>query len=688
MKVTLKQIAEKKGITKWAVIKRKNKEGWIPCGTIIVRGKEAELFNLSDLPQDIQDLFKEESLPDLQAPHPAQKPDSPPLPPVQAHPKAKQIALARFDLLRLWQKYRETHKWGSMTKADEEFLKGYNTGKLYPNIYKTLGAVSKTTLYRWWKDLDGTEDYTRLIPGYWDNKKELSLTPIERKTVIDFLLDPRKLKPYRAIKYAKMKLQSTGHENLASDITYKRYIDRWIRQNYDRYIWIREGNKAYEDKVGYYIRRDPSMLEVGEVLVADGHRLNFKVINPFTGKPCRATMVGYIDWKSYDLVGYEIMIEENTQCIASALRQAILRLGKIPKICYQDNGKAFRAKYFKVESFEEAAFSGLFARLGIKPVFAKPYNARAKVIEGWFKNFTNQFERLMPSYVGSNIMDKPAWMLRNEKFHKALHSEHIPTIHEAIAYIEAWLQWYRSQPCPHVKGKTITEVFEEGRGSGVDISILDDLMMEAKITRIGRHGIRFLNADYWHDSFTSLRGTVVIKYSFFDLSYVKVYTEEGEYLGIAERVEKVHPMAEELGTTKDVETLKRQLSKQARLKKSVIASAKELIARGKTPDLNWSKLIEVTPSIVREIEKQSIALPATEEQIPDEAVAVRGIRSKESISQIETQERPFFGDNVIARYEWHLRNGFLSQEDLEFKEWFERSDIYRMLYKQQAAFGG
>ena len=95
-----------------------------------------------------------------------------------------------------------------------------------------------------------------------------------------------------------------------------------------------------------YIERDISKLEVGDVLIADGHTLNFQVINPFTGKPTRATLVGFLDWKSTALVGYEIMMSENTQCIASALRNAIINLGMIPKVVYQDNGKAFKAKYF------------------------------------------------------------------------------------------------------------------------------------------------------------------------------------------------------------------------------------------------------------------------------------------------------------------------------------------------------
>ena len=68
-----------------------------------------------------------------------------------------------------------------------------------------------------------------------------------------------------------------------------------------------------------YLERDISKIEVGDIFVADGHKLNFQVLDPLTGKPARATLVCFLDWKSTALVGYEIMMSENTQCIASAL---------------------------------------------------------------------------------------------------------------------------------------------------------------------------------------------------------------------------------------------------------------------------------------------------------------------------------------------------------------------------------
>ena len=247
------------------------------------------------------------------------------------------------------------------------------------------------------------------------------------------------------------------------------------------------------------------MLDVGDILVADGHKLAFQVINPFTGKPCRATLVGFLDWKSTALVGYEIMLEENTQCIASALRNAIINLDMIPKIVYQDNGRAFRAKYFTDDKgFTELGFYGLYAKLGIETVFARPYNARAKVIERFFKEFQEGFEKLMTSYVGSSIINKPAYLKRNEKFHQNLHQEFIPTIDETIKMIDVWLKFKNSQPCTNAPNMTIAEVLENRKKQNIDINTLDDLMLATEVKTIQRNGIRFLNCDYFDERLASV----------------------------------------------------------------------------------------------------------------------------------------------------------------------------------------
>lgn len=513
--------------------------------------------------------------------------------------KAKQNALAKLDLIRKWQEFRR--KAVNKLQADYDFVKLHNSSDSY--LFSVLGKISRGSLHRWKASLDGTEDYTRLIPNYKYvsvNEYRTCLTDEEIKIFMGLLLHPNRICIGKAIALTKYKLKEQGQSFIPADITFRRYA-RWFKDNnYDKWVLARDGEKALSDKVEPYIKRDASLLDVGDILVADGHKLAFQVINPFTGKPCRATLVGFLDWKSTALVGYEIMLEENTQCIASALRNAIINLDMIPKIVYQDNGRAFRAKYFTDDKgFGELGFYGLYAKLGIETVFARPYNARSKVIERFFKEFQEGFEKLMPSYVGSSIINKPAYLKRNEKFHSNLHNalliggvkrarsgadsspqppiRYIPTIEETIKMIDMWLKFKNSQPCTNSPNMTIAEVLENRKKQNIDTSLLDDLMLATEVKTIQRNGVRFLNCDYFDERLYGLRGKVLVKYNLFDLTNVKVFTPKGEYLCTADRVTETHPMAKILGTVEDLEDYKQKIQKQQKLKRKTINSVKKLL---------------------------------------------------------------------------------------------------------------
>lgn len=514
--------------------------------------------------------------------------------------KAKQNALAKLDLIRKWQEFRR--KAVNKLQADYDFVKLHNSSNSY--LFSVLGKISRGSLHRWKASLDGTEDYTRLIPNYKYvsvNEYRTCLTDEEIKIFMGLLLHPNRICIGKAIALTKYKLKEQGQSFIPADITFRRYAKWFKNNNYDKWVLARDGEKALSDKVEPYIKRDASLLDVGDILVADGHKLAFQVINPFTGKPCRATLVGFLDWKSTALVGYEIMLEENTQCIASALRNAIINLDMIPKIVYQDNGRAFKAKYFTCGSgsdgskrkrgafvgepnsfsddkgFGELGFYGLYAKLGIETVFARPYNARSKVIERFFKEFQEGFEKLMPSYVGSSIINKPAYLKRNEKFHSNLHNDYIPTIEETIKMIDMWLKFKNSQPCTNAPNMTIAEVLENRKKQNIDKSLLDDLMLATEVKTIQRNGVRFLNCDYFDERLYGLRGKVLVKYNLFDLTNVKVFTSKGEYLCTAERVTETHPMAKILGTVEDLEDYKQKIQKQQKLKRKTINSVKKLL---------------------------------------------------------------------------------------------------------------
>ena len=528
--------------------------------------------------------------------------------------KSKKIALARLDLLNQWKEFRR--KSDNKLRADYDFVNLHNTSNSH--LFEILGKISRGTLHRWGNILNGTEDYTKLIPQYKYAKVDeyrTCLTDEEIKIFMGLLLHPNRLCIGKAIALTKYKLKEQGQSYIPADITFRKYANWFKKNNYDKWVLARDGEKALSDKVEPYIKRDASLLEVGDILVADGHVLNFNVINPFTGKPTRATLVGFLDWKSTALVGYEIMLEENTQCIASALRNSIINLDMIPKIVYQDNGRAFRAKYFTCGSgnvgskrkrgvfvgepnsfsndkgFTELGFNGLYSKLGIETVFARPYNARAKVIERFFKEFQEGFEKLLPSYIGSNIQNEPAYLMRNEKLHKTLHNDYIPTLEETIKMIDIWLNFKISQPCPNAPDKTIAEVLESRKRQNVDINLLDDLMLATEVKTIQRNGVRFLGCDYFDERLYGFKSKVLIKYNLFDLKSIKVFTTKGEYLCTAQRVTETHPMAKLLGSVTDFEDYKQKIVKQRKLHKKTINAIKEYLSNDEVKYLE-TKMIE------------------------------------------------------------------------------------------------
>ncbi|MCD8377563.1 MAG: Mu transposase C-terminal domain-containing protein, partial [Candidatus Gastranaerophilales bacterium] len=498
---------------------------------------------------------------------------------------------------------------------------------------------------------------------------------------LSLLLNQNKFNYGKAIKLTKEILHKKGYEELPCDLSFKRYAENFRKNNYAEWVLKREGMKAYHDKVEPYIERDISKIEVGDVFVADGHVLNFQVINPFTGKPTRATLVGFLDWKSTALVGYEIMMTENTQCIASALRNSILNLGVIPKVVYQDNGRAFKSRFFQNTDFTEDGFNGVYANLNIHSVFAKPYNARAKVIERFFLEFQEEFEKLMPGYIGTSIEDKPAWMNRNEKLHLQLHQKQtggkIPTVQEVIKYIDCWLEFHNQKPCPNDSSKSIQEMLNAVQKQDIDKNILNDLMMKTETRTINKHGITFFGLHYRSEVLLDLRESVFIRYSLFDLSKIYVYSLKGEFLCVARQVEKVHPMANHLGTVKDMEEFKQQIQKQ---KRQFNKAKKQFLKYYPAEDAEVLKIKQEPIPEIKPIEEKPIRERKRRRAEGESDSNTRLLRAPKRKTPREQQmNRPLFDLNY-EKYEWLMNNGCTNSEDRKWLADYIRSDEYINLY--------
>lgn len=487
--------------------------------------------------------------------------------------KQRTIALNRCDLLIKYQEYYSAES-GNILARKKDFLNSYNAGLLFPNIYQQLGTVAFGTIERWLKQYrENGNDYLALAPGYrYKSISTHKLTPEEEALFMDLLLRPNQFNIGAAIRIVKDTLRIKGMPSPSSPGTFRRYVDSFKKQNLDVWVLRRQGEKALRDKIEPYIQRDPSLLRVGDVLVADGKTTTFDVINPWTGRPQKATWVFHVDWKSNYIAGYELMLNENTQVVASSLRRAILTLGRTPLISYTDNGKAFKNKFFPKSNLEvDGHFNSLFSKLKITPVFAMPYNSKAKHVERIWRELVEIFERGLPTFTGTSPLSKPAYTMRNEKLHKEEHGQHALTIEQAIEVFQNFLNFYHNQPCPHVAGMSIKEVFEaEKAPATINESALDDLMMvnTDRTYKVGRNGVDLFNAQYWNEAlYNYQRQRVQIRYSFFDLSYIKVYDEQGRYICAASRKAEIHPMAAYLGTPKDVNELKQQMKQTRELEK-------------------------------------------------------------------------------------------------------------------------
>lgn len=675
--INIKRIAEVKGLKSTRSIRIAIQKGKYIAREVKVNGGTSYEILYSSLESEIQEKLENEEI------------KSTALIPVEnkvnfISENAKLNALARVDIITALFNLRT--KYQTKKEADEVFLNLYNSGMYLPQIYKFVGSISIGTLHRWVKAYEnyGTNGLLPQRKTSQQNEYNTILNNEMKQVFLKYLLHPNQFSIGKAINLTKHVLEKRGYEDIPCNLTFRRFAEHFKKTNYSKWILMREGEKAYHDKVEAYIERDISKLEVGDVLIADGHVLNFQVINPFTGKPTRATLVGFLDWKSTALVGYEIMMTENTQCIASALRNSILNLSLILKVVYQDNGKAFKAKYFQNCDFTEEGFNGVYSNLGIKSVFAKPYNARAKVIERFFLEFQEEFEKMMPSYIGTSIEDKPAWLKRGEKLHKQMHQKttknYIPTVQDVIKYIDCWIDYHNSKPCPNDSSKTIQEILNGIERQDISKNILNDLMMKTETRTINKHGITFLGLHYRSDVLLDLRETVFIRYSLFDLSKIYVYSMKGEFLCVARQVEKVHPMANHLGTVRDMEDFKQKIQKQ---KRQFNKAKKEFL-----------KYYPAEDAEVLEIEREPIVEIA---QIPEEKPKRERKRRraegesgsdtrltrapKRQPSREQQMNRPFFNLNY-EKYEWLMQRGCTYPEQRKWLADYIRSKEYQNIYEE------
>lgn len=546
---------------------------------------------------------------------------------------AREVALAKFDLITAWKEFRATTKL-SLHQADKAFIHKYKN-KEFPEIHNKLnGKGSVGTLYRDSKLLEeNNNDYKVLAPGYVYGKKGPVVSAKEAEALLKYIKYPTKLKVAEIVRWGMKELNDDGMLNLRSADTYRRWVEEWKNKNYDQWILFREGQKSLNDKVMFYTKREKNLLEVADLIVIDGHTINFEIISPYPPyKPKRMTLVLAFDYRSNMPLGWEIMPSENKFAIASAVRRALIFLayscgytdsalkGRIVNI---DNGRANKSKYLLGNNKKSKWFSGNLKEQGIIGLFekvfegvaiAKPYHGQTKTIERFF-GVLSEAERLTYTYSGTSIADKPARMLRNEKYHKIVYEKLLAnvalTIDQAHYLLAQWFDEYANRPHQdgYYKGHAPKEIFFESLDTIKKLpdfetrllqkGHLNYLMLEETITTLYRRGIRLFGKEYFNPVFHSIekgegKATFKVKYDRDIPDSILVYDDKGKFLCIATDKQTLHPLVKFYGTPEQIQEYQNQLEMQRELKQLTTSSFKDHFENSVLPELPAStqKLIE------------------------------------------------------------------------------------------------
>lgn len=308
------------------------------------------------------------------------------------------------SIVQEWQLYRSV-PGVKKTELDRDFCR--KASDEYPNL-----VISPRTLYRKWQAYEAG-DLSGLVDNRGGSNKGKTAIPKEiRDGFLYFYLDERRLPIARCYELTKEWTDEFYPEllsSLPSERTFRRLTEE-LPQAVTAYF--RFGEKALRDKYMPYVERLYEDIEANDVWIADNHTFDFITIGE-GGKQHRLYLTAFIDAKSGVMVGWNLTDNPSSQSTLLALRHAILRFG-VPRSVYFDNGSEFlvhdiggRGHRKKANWNKEKLPPTILDTMGIEMHNALVRNAKAKPIERTFGTLKNHISRVIETFCGGTILERP-----------------------------------------------------------------------------------------------------------------------------------------------------------------------------------------------------------------------------------------------------------------------------------------
>jgi hypothetical protein len=537
MVITLKQIAERKGVTYRAVKKRRDKEGWRPTASLRVNHKTAEAFHVNTLPLDIQRLLSDENGEFLES----------------NALTDNELEMVFYSSAPAWAR-KKADKYLCVLRATEglkgralrEFISEWN--HKYPELRTSYPrVVTARRIYR-------QEGISCLLAQYGKSAgrtivKDAWFTYFKAAYLLEGAPSLRSCW-LRTLGYAKHCSPDITIGEFPSSKSFLRRLEREVPKS--AVYLARHGREAWNSKFNNYIDRDYTHIRPGECFVSDHAQVDVAVMLP-GGKACFPWLTAWRDFKSGKWLGWLHHPEPpNSDHVFQSFYHAVKECG-IPGDVYIDNGKDYRARDFaggrrfhrvNVDEYRAISVLGL---LGISPHFSLPYNAQSKSIERDFLKNKEWFSKHVPGYRGGHVKERP------EKLKSEIRTGKILTWNEYIVLMDIFVTDVLNKMPSNgkvLRGMSPDELWDrehtEARMVSPDALKLFCMRTSRPLT-IGRNGVRDSETEvsYWGEWMSGMKGQKV-----YLRRDIKSYQEawvfragDDEYLGKAYMAERAAALA-------------------------------------------------------------------------------------------------------------------------------------------------
>lgn len=319
-------------------------------------------------------------------------------------------------------------------------------------------SVSRPTLYRWARQLDqggaaalADDRRRRRRPG-----QQAACSPEAWALMVGLWSNANK--PSIPRLYEQVAAQAEIH---GWDWPALRTVQAWVRKHIQPQLaTLGRDPKRYRDRCLPTVTRDWSQVPAGACWVADHRQVD--VLLPMatwdaarrreTWRWYRPWVTMFLDARTWQPMGWSVAFDTpNSDRVMGTFIQAVRSHG-LPEVLYLDNGKDFRAQRFAGgrkgrkgskgrKAVAQANVAPVLETLGVHPVWALPYNARAKVVEPWFRLMSEWFDKRWPTYCGREPGQRPEAVREMFRTHKHAAQQMAEAGYTLDAFRQAFTAW-------------------------------------------------------------------------------------------------------------------------------------------------------------------------------------------------------------------------------------------------------